>query len=207
MKLSLGLAAGLAGIAAAASQSAPVYFLDPKISSTPDSETPSVPRQLARLVFLQRLSPNGRAGSLKDVPDSVRTEDAISYLNSFGKPPRPLLADPTAEPTQLLVLLEGTTANDANSLSRAVPGWKPAFTVADPPSAAANLAMVERELAAMDLTSRGCSPESLLNPLDDSCVHKGSRVLRLDARKVFTLALASSQLRPRAKSCFRIQKS
>ena len=184
MKLSTGIVAILSGVAAAASQPAEVYLLRPTSAPATDADSPSLPRQFARLLFLQGFSQNGRIGSLDDLPKIIRTEDAVSFLNRFGKPPQSLLSETTAEPAQLLVFLEGITTSNTAVLGRAVPGWKPAFTVSDVPSTAANEAFVKNEIGSFDAVKAGCSVESVLSAADDSCAIKGNKVARYDVQKV-----------------------
>lgn len=182
MKLRTGLIAALAGLSAAASQPAEIFLLQRRDHSS-QSTSPSLSRQLARLIFLQRLHPSSRAGSLKDLPESISEEDAISHLNEFGKAPHPLFAENTIEPLQLMIMLEGITSDNAKTLRETVVGWKPAFTVSDVPSSAANNAFVQRELAAQDVSGLGCSVAAVLNPVDD-CARRNNRVARYDVQKV-----------------------
>ena len=185
MKLSAGLTAALAGIvAAASSQPAEVYLLHGRDQSSTQSTSPSLPRQLARLILLQRLHADGRAGSLKDLPPSTSEEDAITYLNKFGKPTRPLFADSAPRPAQLVVLLEGITAENTKVLGDVIPNWKPSFTVGDVPSSAAHRAFIQGELPEQDMSSLGCSFEQTLNPVDGSCTKHVNRVARYDVQQV-----------------------
>ncbi|KAG7152139.1 hypothetical protein HYQ46_012035 [Verticillium longisporum] len=148
MKFSLGVAAALAGFTSAL-QPADVYILQSKQAST--SETPSLPRQVARLILLQRLAPEAWTDSLNDIPEDVTTETAVSYINRFGKSPQPLFDNKaTSEPSQLLVMLEGISTEDAKSLKKTLKGSSPAFEVNDAPSSVAN-----HNLAQSDMASAG----------------------------------------------------
>ncbi|KAM0329462.1 hypothetical protein ACHAQA_004771 [Verticillium albo-atrum] len=167
MKFSVGVAAALAGFTTAL-QPADVYLLQSKQASS--SETPSLPRQAARLVLLQRLAPEAWAGSLSDIPDDVTPETAVSYINQFGKAPQPLFDNTaTTEPSQLLVMLEGISSEDAKTLETTLKGFSPAFKVNDAPSSVANRNLAQQDLASAGVGATTCDFVRAINPLEEEC--------------------------------------
>lgn len=192
MRFLNGLAfAGLAGLAtAAASPPAQVYIL----SSTGPTPSPKreaqIPRQVARHIFLQRLSGQTRLGD-DDLPASLGDDEALSYIAQYGKAPRPLFGDDAAssspgtlEPSQLLVLIEDALDDIA---AKKIPGFMaaqgflPAFTIPDAPPAQANEHLVGTELAQF---AGSCSLEAAANPYDDCWGGKMSLAVRYESTKV-----------------------
>lgn len=186
MRLLNGLAfAGLAGLAtAAANEPAQVYILssNPSAISSPSSK-PQLPRQVARNIFLQRLS--GQT-LLDDLPNSLTDDEALSYIAQYGKAPKALFggsSSGTIDPSQLLVLLEGVP----DEIAAKIPGFmeaqsfKPAFTIADAPSAKANEHLVDIELSDI---SGSCDLKAAIDPYDSCWNGKMSLVVKYDAIKV-----------------------
>lgn len=187
MKFLNGLAfAGLAGLATAAtSEPAQVYILssNPPTASSSSSSKPQIPRQVARHIFLQRLS--GQT-YFDDLPSSLSDDEALSYIAQYGKAPKPLFGDAssaTIDPSQLLVLVEGVP----DDLAAKIPGFmeaqsfKPAFTITDAPSAKANEHLVDIELSDV---SGSCDLKAAIDPYDTCWGGKMSLAVKYDAIKV-----------------------
>lgn len=190
MRFLNGLAfAGLAGLATAAtSPPAQVYILS---NPPPSQEQPQIPRQVARHIFLQRLSGQSRLDD-DDLPASLGDDKALSYIAQYGKAPRPLFGDDdaassspgTLEPSQLLVLIEDVPDDIA---AKKIPGFMaaqgflPAFTIPDAPPAQANEHLVDTELAQF---AGSCGLEAAANPYGDCWGGKMSLAVRYDSTKV-----------------------
>lgn len=186
MKFSLGVAAALAGFTSAL-QPADVYILQSKQAST--SETPSLPRQVARLILLQRLAPEAWTDSLNDIPEDVTTETAVSYINQFGKSPQPLFDNKvTSEPSQLLVMLEGISTEDAKTLKKTLKGSSPAFEVNDAPSSVANHNLAQSDMVSAGVGATNCDFVRAINPFEEECWSGKSSVAVFDVRKVRSLS-------------------
>ncbi|KAI1309855.1 hypothetical protein F5Y03DRAFT_59989 [Xylaria venustula] len=131
MKLNSLLLPALAGVAAAATDSAPqhaeAYMLRHTQQATA-SKPPSIPNSLAEAILLQRLSSPDEPSALGQIPESLE-EDAVSYINEFAKPPRPLFDSSDAdEPKQLVIAFSGITAKHYKQLKAAIPRVPLAFT-------------------------------------------------------------------------------
>ncbi|KAH6651381.1 hypothetical protein F5144DRAFT_626290 [Chaetomium tenue] len=182
MRLVAGLtAAALSGLAAAAGQQdAEVYmFQSPWEAST---EIPSIPKEVARHIFLQRTSRQRYGSDLRDIPSSIDTEAAIDHLARFGKSPAPLFtqADKT-DASQLVIIIEGAAAEQSSRLRETL-GQKTAFTISDPPSAAANnhLMALFRNMGVA--SSHQCDLSATINPFDVDCWTGPSSVVKYDLR-------------------------
>ncbi|KAI1816883.1 hypothetical protein GGS20DRAFT_535950 [Poronia punctata] len=130
MKLNSFLLPALAGIATADStpSHAEAYMLRHAKQST-TSEPPSIPDSLAEAILLQRLSSPSHPAALGKLPSSLDEDEAISYVNEFGTPARPLFASTAAdEPKQLLIAFSASTADDYKSVKAAIPRVPLAFT-------------------------------------------------------------------------------
>ncbi|KAK4041844.1 hypothetical protein C8A01DRAFT_34095 [Parachaetomium inaequale] len=182
MRLVAGLtAAALSGLAAAANQqSAEVYLLQSSWQSSP--ETPSIPKEVARHIFLQRTSRQRYGSDLRDIPGSIDTQTAVDHLATFGKTPTPLFthADKT-DASQLVVILEGTAAEQSSRLKEKL-GQNAAFTISDPPSATANkhLMTLFRNLGVA--SSQQCELSAMINPFEADCWAGPSSVVKYDLR-------------------------
>ncbi|GKT64169.1 arsenate reductase [Colletotrichum tofieldiae] len=169
MKLSVGLATALAGVATALSsdQPADVYLLQSKQPS--NSDIPSLPRQIARLILLQRLSPEGQHASW-DLPESISNEKAVTYLNEFGKAPHGLFSNAdSTNPSQLVVVLEGITSDDAKSLQTSLAGSGPSFRITDAPSTTANDLLLANDFPSVGVTTKNCAFDKAINPFAEHC--------------------------------------
>lgn len=176
MKFSLGVAAALAGCAAA-SQPADVYILSQNPSSTEQ-----VDRSTAHLVFLQRLSTDGAVGSLGALADDD-LDVAISSINKFGKQAQTLFSKAAADPSQLLILLEGITADNHDALNKALGKTKPSFQVIDTPSSIAHRSLAQRDLASAGVAQTKCTLERAINPLAEECWNGKSSVAVYDIKR------------------------
>ncbi|KKY39771.1 putative arsenate reductase [Diaporthe ampelina] len=185
-----GLAlAGLTGLAssAATNDQAEVYILSSKhaassssTSSTPG--TPSLPRQLARDILFQRVTGDLQ---LKDLSSTIVGDRVLSYFDQYGRSPRPLFGASSEDisPSQLVVLLEGVTEDNARTLREGLrkEDHAPAFKVEDTPSTKANKHLVDVEFAAGGV-SGSCDVAAAINPYD-SCWKGMSLVVKYDAAK------------------------
>ncbi|KAK4187910.1 hypothetical protein QBC35DRAFT_523244 [Podospora australis] len=186
MRLIAGLtAAALSGLAVGASQqSADVYIFSANQQSSTD--TPSIPKEVARHILLQRTSRQRYGSDLRDIPRSIDTETAISHIARFGKGPEPLFTQDTHnDPSQLVVILEGVTPKQNAQLKETLAGsgHKAAFAVSDPPSAAANknlMALFQHTGAA---SSQQCEFEHALNPINPDCWTGSSSAVKYDLQK------------------------
>ncbi|KAI3319748.1 hypothetical protein HD806DRAFT_508884 [Xylariaceae sp. AK1471] len=130
MKLNSFLLPALAGVAAAdsAPQHAEAYMLR-HTKQTSTSNPPSIPNSLAEAILLQRLSSPDQPSALGQIPQALNEDEAIAYVNEFGKPSRPLFDSSSAdEPRQLVIAFSGVTANQYKKLMAAVPRVPLAFT-------------------------------------------------------------------------------
>ncbi|GAP84276.1 putative arsenate reductase [Rosellinia necatrix] len=133
MKLNSFLLPALAGVAAADSAAAPqhaeAYMLRHTKQTTSSSPPPSIPDSLAEAILLQRLSSPGQPSALGQIPQSLGDDEAISYINQFAKPTRPLFDGEGADaPKQLVIAFSGVTPTQNKKLKAAMPRVPIAFT-------------------------------------------------------------------------------
>lgn len=210
MRLSTGItAAALAGLAVAGHDSAEVYLFRssaPQLESPLDA-SPRIPSDIARHIILQRVwlyyriempcmghvlirnqtSRDRYGSSLRDQRSIVEDDRAvIEWVNAFGKNRLPLFgsADNTNEPAQLVVLLEGITAENAEPLREALSTQQPSFTLSELPSAKANDGLMADLRAEGVVSKNGCSIDRAVNPYDKSCWDGLSTVVRYNVKKV-----------------------
>lgn len=190
MKLTHGLTAALAGLASAAGaqQPAQVYLLSNTASSR---STSSIPASLARLIFLQRLSPFDQGPSIRDAAADASLEDAVAAMNHFGKAPPPMQAEGDKKtPKQLVLMLEDMTAAQMTELQKQVKttnsGSKPAFEIPNPPSTRANEDLVDVDFFNAGIASHtACDLDQTIDPTNEKCWAKSqSNVAKYNAAKV-----------------------
>ncbi|TDZ32948.1 putative endoplasmic reticulum membrane protein [Colletotrichum spinosum] len=184
MKLFLGLATALVGVAPvlASDQPADVYLLQSRQSSS-SPEIPTLPRQIARLILLQRMSPDGKHGTW-DLPEYVTDDKAVEYLNEYGLAPHGLFANAAStNPSQLIIMLEGIAADDAKTLQKSFGGEGSSFRVGDAPSAAANDLLLANDFQNLGVLLKGCQFDSIINPFAEQCWSGKSSVARYDVKK------------------------
>ncbi|KAL2139047.1 hypothetical protein VTI28DRAFT_5858 [Corynascus sepedonium] len=183
MRFSAGLtAAALSGLAAAASQqqSADVYMFPS--SSQVLAETPSIPKEVARHILLQRTSRQRYGSDLRDIPSSIDAETVVGHLARFGKSPAPLFTHADkVDASQLVILLEGA-ASDQFSRLREQLGQHVAFTIPDPPSATANNHLMTLFQNMGVASSNHCELPSMINPFETDCWTGPSSVVKYDLR-------------------------
>lgn len=183
-----GLAlAGLAGLASSAAthEQAEVYILSSKHTASSSSSTPatpSLPRQLARDILFHRVTGDLQ---LKDLSSTIVGDRVLSYFDQYGRSPRPLFGASTEDisPSQLVVLLEGVTEDNARTLREGLQkeDFSPAFKIEDAPSTKANKHLVDVEFAAGGV-SGSCDVSAAIDPYD-SCWKGMSLVVKYDAAK------------------------
>ncbi|KAI0108951.1 hypothetical protein GGR51DRAFT_114942 [Nemania sp. FL0031] len=133
MKLNSFLLPALAGVAAAATDSAPQHaeaYMLRHTKQTTTSNAPSIPDSLAEAILLQRLSSPDQPSALGQIPESLDQDEAISYINEFAKPASPLFDTSNVdEPKQLVIAFSGiSTALQYKQLKAAIPRVPLAFT-------------------------------------------------------------------------------
>ncbi|CAK7229150.1 hypothetical protein SEUCBS140593_007149 [Sporothrix eucalyptigena] len=155
----LAVAASLASSVAAAAASAPVYLIrSSSTSSSTDAKdattaSPDLPRQIARQILLQRLHASDGSSFFDTLPRNYDPETALDLIQQFaGKTTPVLFADDdskTRRPLELLVAIQGAKPEHAAALEAVLPKAfaKPAFSVADLPSEAANTRLFVDELS------------------------------------------------------------
>ncbi|CAK7229989.1 hypothetical protein SBRCBS47491_007435 [Sporothrix bragantina] len=160
----LAVAASLASSAAAAAASAPVYLIRSASSTASSTDStsasPDLPRQIVRQILLQRLDANDGSSFFDTLPRDFDPETALDLIRRFGGKMTPALfaeSDNTAapQPRELLVVVQGAKPEHVAALEAALPSTfaKPAFSVADPPSEAANSRLFVDELAGEGITA------------------------------------------------------
>ncbi|KAH8905797.1 hypothetical protein BR93DRAFT_978948 [Coniochaeta sp. PMI_546] len=181
-------AAALAGLAVAGHDSAEVYLFPSPSTSQLDSlsdASPRIPKEVARHIILQRTSRDRYGSPLRTTVDE---DTAITYLNTFGRSREPLFgsAEKAVEPAQLVILLEGITAENAEPLRQALSKssqQQPAFSVPEPPSTKANDGLMADLRAEGVFSNKDCLIEDAVNPNSRSCWDGLSSVVRYDVKK------------------------
>ncbi|KAI1638401.1 hypothetical protein F4809DRAFT_261725 [Biscogniauxia mediterranea] len=177
MKLHGFLLPALAGTAAAETtpRQAEAYILTQQHQqhpqSTTSSNTPSIPNKLAEAILLQRLSSPEQPSPLGRLPESLNQDEAVAFVNQFGKPSLPLFQDADAnEPSQLVIAFSGITPDRYDELKSAVSSEPVAFTTP--------------ELSAMPIrASTGCSFGSSIDPQNSKCWKGKTQYLHYDVTK------------------------
>ncbi|KAF4592402.1 arsenate reductase [Ophiocordyceps camponoti-floridani] len=182
MKLTAGLLAASCGFFATAQSVAKVYILSARETSP---TSPSLSPALARLVLLQRLGAINHEPALRDYTESAAIQDAVSALNSFGKETSPLVrGEDGGKPSQLVVMLEGVTADQMDVLGRAL-GSRPAFEISATSSSKARDEMVRVDFQATGANDVGhCNLRQITNPLEDCWNGQQSAFAKFNAREV-----------------------
>ncbi|KAK4097437.1 hypothetical protein N658DRAFT_569332 [Parathielavia hyrcaniae] len=176
-------AAALSGLAAAANQQSADVFVFPSSPSSSSSQTnPSIPKEVARHILLQRTSRQRYGSDLRDIPSSIDPETAIGHIARFGKSPAPLFTRPDKkDASQLIVLLEGASAGQSSQLREKL-AQHAAFTISDPPSATANnnLMTLFRNLGVA--SSHQCELSAVINPFKADCWTGPTSAVKYDMR-------------------------
>lgn len=175
-------------------------------------DTPELPKEVARHILLQRVSGRlsanlevvllrtptdgdvqtskitGYGSDLRDLPESVDTDAAVSYIARYGKKPLPLFSqDEKTDTSQLVVILEGATPENVGPLVDKLDKSNNAagFVIPNPPSAVANGHLMDlfESFGAVPSPQR-CDLESAINPFDSNCWSALAAVLRFDLKKV-----------------------
>ncbi|KAI1131780.1 hypothetical protein F5Y10DRAFT_34730 [Nemania abortiva] len=173
MKLNSFLWPALAGITAAtdsAPQHAEAYMLR-HTKQTTTSNPPSIPNSLAEAILLQRLSSPDQPSALGQIPQSIDEDEAISYINEFAKPARPLFDSSNAdEPKQLVIAFSGISALQYKQLKAAIPRVPLAFT-------APGLGRLPAKVTS------GCAFGPSINPKEGKCWSGQTQYLQYDVTK------------------------
>ena len=187
MRLSIAVTAALSGLAAAASQ-ADVHLFRAQPSYKQPETTPQLPRQLARLIFLQRLGVDAPF-SLDDITDlEMDDREALHSISAYGKPMLPLFAPrPDSEPSHLLVILEGL---EPEQMEETLSGRDKSFGIDEAPSSAATDNFIDDQFFPMGVSTSSCSFDRAINPLDDKCFSGSSSIFRSDVKKVIAPRLS-----------------
>ncbi|KAI8955509.1 hypothetical protein F4801DRAFT_269014 [Xylaria longipes] len=172
MRLNSFLLPALAGVAAAdpAPQHAEAYMLR-NTKHTTSSNPPSIPNSLAEAILLQRLSSLDQPSALGQIPQSLDEDEAISYINKFATPPRPLFDSADAdEPRQLVIAFSGVTPDQHKQLKAAIPRVPLAFT-------APGLGRLPAKV------SSDCAFGPSINPKSGKCWSGKTQYLQYDVKK------------------------
>lgn len=177
MKLSTSLLLpALIGAASATSDAAVYLFQGDDWPN--DSNPPSLTPEQARLIFAQRLG-TSRYHGLGDASEST-----LSYINQFGGRQESLFDDSSKDKAaELVLIVEGFSRETAAPLLKAWSSFKPAFTVAEPPSIFANHNLVvdlQEQYGPEDSKCEDQDLESAINPLDATCWSGRSKVIHFD---------------------------
>ncbi|EGX95456.1 hypothetical protein CCM_00110 [Cordyceps militaris CM01] len=175
MKFTAGIIAALASCTTAAATTGHAFTFphDESVSTT------SLHRSLARLVFLQRLASPGEGPSIRDIPDDVSADDAVSTLNKFASSRDTLFASqPTTK--RLLIMVDGMTAQQIKDAGQAL-GQDATFTINDLPSSAANRDFFEIDTYNAGATKRhSCSLSEIVQMKDGKCWSESSSAARFN---------------------------
>jgi len=180
----------LIGTASAVSDATVYLFQGDELPNT--SNTPSLTPEQARLVFAQRLGTSKYHG-LGDASEST-----ISYINQFGGRQESLFLDSAKDKaSELVMIVEGVSSKSAKPLLDAWSSFKPAFTIAGPPSMNANKRLVADLLEQLGSEDSKCEDqelESAINPLDSTCWNGRSKAIYFDlgSKKVNNQEVKSS---------------
>ncbi|CAJ2500744.1 Uu.00g035970.m01.CDS01 [Anthostomella pinea] len=176
MKLNGFVLPALAGVATANTANsephhAQAYMLRQSNTLTSTANPPSIPNHVAEAILLQRLSSPEKRFNLGRLSDSLAGDEAVSYINQFGKPPRPLFEQTDAsEPNQLVIALSGLTAENYDQVKAAIPRVPLAFT-------APGLSQLSvRE-------TPGCAFGPSINPTSAKCWSGKTQYLHYDVSK------------------------
>jgi hypothetical protein len=178
MKLPVSLVLPLLiGAAQAASETAKVYiFQEPEYPTS--STAPTLTPEEARLVIAQRLGVS-RYHGLSGVSD-----DALTYINTFGGPQSQLFTNDAQEGrSQLVLLIDNVTPGLAMRYEEVWAPIQPAFKILNPPSRTANLELV-RDLHEQNPSIAGgrtCTIGQNINPFNEQCWPGRSKILHLKA--------------------------
>lgn len=181
MKLTLPFL--IAATAAAAAAPAEVFIFDPAV---PDADSAQTSREVARLILAHRLrdAPDDSGTAL---PHSVYPE-LDSHINAYGKPRQSLFSVQRAQrEPQLVILVEGVASDNIRELHESLAGARPAFTIDEPPSEAANQDLLTKDFSAYTGTWLGpnsCPLNLAINPREPRCWRGDALIVKYDAMKV-----------------------
>ncbi|KAK3342045.1 hypothetical protein B0T25DRAFT_559851 [Lasiosphaeria hispida] len=194
MRFIAGVAAAALGLAIGATaqnppQTADVYLLLSKTYWTEKPWQPAVAKEVARHIFLSRVSRSRYGSDLRDIPDTVDLENAVEYIAKFGKQADGLWMEgwPAKTPSQLVMILEGitpeTSAQIAEAMDKVGLSQKPAFTIADPPSAKANERLVDNFQSLGVALQAPCALNNAINPWSSNCWTGPTSIVKYDQGK------------------------
>ncbi|KAI1374253.1 hypothetical protein F4677DRAFT_426584 [Hypoxylon crocopeplum] len=174
MKLQSFLLPALVGIATASTeeqlQHAEAYIIRQSKTTT---NPPLIPNDLAQAILFQRLSTLDQPSALGQLPESIPQDESISYINQFGKPPRPLFdeAGDANEPNQLVIAFSGVTTEKYKSIKAAL--------------SRVPLSFVAPGLSQLPIGSKklGCAFEHSIDPSNGKCWKGKTQYLEFDATK------------------------
>jgi hypothetical protein len=167
------------GAASALSDASVYIFQGDEFPNT--STPPTLSREQARLVFAQRLgvSQYHRLGDASEV--------TLSYINKFGGPQESLFQDAEVQAPELLLIVEGISADTSKPILDAWSSFEPTFTISKPPSIDANKRLV-KDFHQQSGQKGNCAFADDINPFDSKCWSGESKVLHFDlADKVFKM--------------------
>lgn len=122
---------------------------------------------------------------MRDIPNTIDDETAISYINTFGKSQPSLFEDETSrDPLQLVMILE-EAEHSAYLLDHLIAHSDLAFLVSNPPSTKATDGLMGEFAAAGAAPKQECNPENVWNPSDLGCwSDRHTNALRFKLKKV-----------------------
>lgn len=188
MKLSTGLAAALAGCAAAAQQAAQVYMF--RNDASPSSSTPAISPSLARIILLQRLAARGNGPSTDDLPSDIDADTAVELMNEYAVKGFAIGEEATDAPYQAVVMIDGFTEEQMEKMGSRFE-MQPAFTIAAPPSSSASDNFIKNDLYNVGVINGAptCALEFVLNPTEPACWSGKSTVAKYSIQKVCVAGL------------------
>lgn len=181
MKFTAGIIAVLASCAAAVTTPGEAFTF-PRDGS---SSTASLGRSLARLVLLQRLAGAGEGPTIRDIPESIKAEDAVAILNKYAPFREALFSTaPATVPKRLLVMIDGMTTEQIKDAREAL-GQDATFMIDDLPRSAANRDFLEIDAYNAGATNlHSCSLGEIVQMTDRECWGKESTAARYSVSKV-----------------------
>lgn len=174
MRLPTALLLPLLAGAASAAPDAKVYLF-PRDESSKPSHPPALSPEEARLIFAQRLGVS-QYHSLDGAG-----EDTLSYINQFGGRQKQLFeAGGRSKATELILVVEGASAKNADALLSAWPSAQPAFTIANPPSSSENLELTVNLDRQLGPGIYDCPFEEDIDPDNRACWKGRSKIVQID---------------------------
>ncbi|KAI0020826.1 hypothetical protein F4780DRAFT_353805 [Xylariomycetidae sp. FL0641] len=149
MKLRNLLLSALAGVSTASTElhdsEAKAYIVrQSDVDAATASDVPSIPSTLAESILLPRINSADQSSILNRLPSSLADDEAISFINQFGVPPKPLFgASNTKELPQGFITFSGVTDKYRDEVDAVLPDRQPSFT--SPGLSSSKLALIKND--------------------------------------------------------------